>query len=128
MKTKNMTALHSRKSIGRLRSTLAVCLTLATLGLGLSADAQARNTTFITFDAPGAGTGAFQGTFALDINQAGAIAGETTDASNVSHGFVRAPDGAITTFDAPGAGTGSGQGTQTPEADGLSPAGAIAGY
>ena len=33
------------------------------------------------------------------------------DASDVNHGFLRAPDGAFTTFDAPNAGTAPGQGT-----------------
>jgi hypothetical protein len=80
-----------------------------------------------TFDAPGAGTGPGQGTFTAGvdgINPAGAIAGAYLDASNVSHGFVRARDGAITTFDAPGAGTGSGQGTFP---DDINPPGAIVG-
>src|SRR5207249_12043628 len=45
------------------------------------------------------------------INQTGAITGSYNDARGVSHGFLRAPDGAFTTFDAPGAGTGLGQGT-----------------
>lgn len=66
--------------------------------------------TITTFDAPGAGTGQFQGTFAYNINPAGAIAGQYLDANNVYHGYVRAPDGAITTFDAPDAGTGAFQG------------------
>jgi hypothetical protein len=85
--------------------------------------------TFITFDAPGAGTGTgtFQGTFPDNINPAGAIAGTYADASNVSHGFLRAADGAITTFDAPGAGTGAFQGTFMATIEGLNPAGAIAG-
>jgi hypothetical protein len=43
----------------------------------------------------------------------------------VSHGFVRASDGAITTFDAPGAGTGSGQGTVLYT---INPPGAIVGF
>jgi hypothetical protein len=60
----------------------------------------------VAFDAPGAGTGAFQGTYALGINAAGAIAGEFADASGMTHGFLRAPDGTITTIDAPGVGTG----------------------
>ena len=80
-----------------------------------------------TFDAPGAGTGFAQGTFALNINPAGEIAGEYHDASNVCHGFVRAPDGTITTFDAPGAGTGSGQGTFPSTVVCLNPAGPISG-
>ena len=66
------------------------------------------------FDAPGAGKGAGQGTmtgFIDCINPAGAMTGYVIDASNVYHGYVRAPDGKITPFDAPGAGTGAGQGT-----------------
>src|SRR5436190_202898 len=70
--------------------------------------------TMTTFDAPGAGTGPFQGTLTFGINQAGTIEGDYVDASDVSHGFVRASDGTITTFDVPGAGTGAGQGT-TPQ-------------
>jgi hypothetical protein len=45
------------------------------------------------------GTGPGQGTLPQSINPAGAITGYYTDASGLSHGFVRAPDGAITTFD-----------------------------
>lgn len=45
--------------------------------------------TFITFDAPGAGTASGQGTFADGNNTAGAIAGFYVDNSNVAHGFVR---------------------------------------
>jgi hypothetical protein len=47
------------------------------------------------------------------MNPAGAIAGFYVDAQRVAHGYVRAPDGAITTFDVPGAGAtpGSFQGT-----------------
>ena len=67
--------------------------------------------TMTTFDAPGAGTGPFQGTFTFGINQAGTIEGAYVDPSDVSHGFVRAKHGAITTFDVPGAGTNPGQGT-----------------
>src|SRR5215831_12481713 len=59
--------------------------------------------TIITFDAPGAGTGPFQGTQPSAINPAGGICGNIADANNMSHGFVRAPDGTITTFDGPGA-------------------------
>jgi hypothetical protein len=41
-----------------------------------------------TFDAPGAGTAQFQGTFPRAINNAGAIAGTVVDSSNVAHGFL----------------------------------------
>jgi probable HAF family extracellular repeat protein len=73
----------------------------------------------IKFNAPGAGTGAGQGTggifgpFSIGvdaISPPGAISGAYADANNVLHGFLRTHDGTITTFDAPGAGTGTGQG------------------
>lgn len=62
-----------------------------------------QNGTITTFDAPGAS----QGTFAQSINDFGAIAGYCTDASFVSHGFVRDPLGHITTFDDPNATSGT---------------------
>ena len=80
------------------------------------------------FDAPGAGTGPGQGTFPfspLIINPSGAIAGYYVDSSNVSHGFLRATNGAIIGFDIPGAGTGLGEGTFSYA---ISPTGAITGY
>jgi len=58
------------------------------------------------------------------MNGLGTITGYYMDVNNVSHGFVRSPDGAIVTFDAPGAGTGSGQGTF---AQCINPSGTIAG-
>lgn len=53
------------------------------------------------FDAPGAGTDSdkHQGTFALAINATDASAGYFSDASNVSHGFVRDPSGTLTIVD-----------------------------
>src|SRR4029077_19277380 len=80
--------------------------------------------TIITFDAPGAGTGPFLGTYPLAINPAGVIAGQVVDANNVIHGFVRDANGAITTFDAPDAGTDPGLGTT---AWSINPGGVIAG-
>lgn len=56
-----------------------------------------------TFDAPGAGTSSFNGTYPNSINPAGVITGDYVDNSSKTHGFVREPDGSITTFDAPGA-------------------------
>ena len=72
---------------------------------------RASDGTITDFDVPGAGTGPFQGSYPVGINQRGTIEGEYIDASNVGHGFVREANGAITTFDVPGAGTGPGQGT-----------------
>jgi hypothetical protein len=43
------------------------------------------------FDAPGAGTGAGQGTTPENINDAGTISGLYVDNSNVTHGFIRLP-------------------------------------
>ena len=92
---------------------------------------------FTTFDAPGAGsenvsgfqcteTGCWgQGTYAIAINTAGAVAGFYADSNNVVHGFVRAADGEFTTLDAPGVGTGVNQGTS---AVGINEKGVIAGY
>ena len=62
--------------------------------------------TITTFDAPGAGTGPLQGTYATNINPSGTIIGFSRDATNVRHGFIRSQDGRFTIFDAPGAGTG----------------------
>ncbi len=64
-----------------------------------------------TFDITGAGTGSGQGTFPIGIVENGWIMGSYIDANNVSHGFLRAPDGAISKFDVPGAGTSPFQGT-----------------
>jgi len=56
---------------------------------------------FTLFDVPGAGTGTGQGTFSYAITPDNWITGYFTDASNVAHGYLRAPDGKVTTFDVP---------------------------
>jgi hypothetical protein len=81
--------------------------------------------TIATFDAPGAGTGSGQGTYAVAINPAGTIAGLSQDNNGVYHGLLRTADGKITIFDIPGAGTGAGQGTQ---GEGINPSGVVVGY
>jgi hypothetical protein len=78
----------------------------------------------IPFDAPGAGTGAGQGTFGVAIIATGTIMGYYIDGSSVAHGFLRSRGGTFTTFDAPGAGTGAGQGTFP---NSIIPVGAVAG-
>ncbi len=88
---------------------------------------RARDGAITTFDAPGAGNGAGQGTFpatADAINRGEEIVGSYKDARNVYHAFLRAPDGAITTFSARGAGKGAGQGTSF---DAINDLGAITG-
>ena len=81
-----------------------LAVSLVTLGFVLSANANERKTAIITFDAPGAGTGASQGTQGLAISPQGIITGYYLDSGNVVHGYVRARDGSFITFDVPGAG------------------------
>lgn len=67
----------------------------------------------IEFDAWGAGTQAFQGTFAYANNAEGAITGFVTDNNYVSHGFLRTPEGHFLSFDPPGMGSSCGPGFGT---------------
>jgi predicted membrane protein len=83
--------------------------------------------TITTFDVPGAGTGAFQGTSPGGINPEGVIAGVYTDANNMNHGFMRTADGTFTTFDVPGAGMGAVQGTLPSGFAGINPKATITG-
>jgi len=64
-----------------------------------------------TFDAPGAGTAAGQGTYSWSINQNEAVTASFVDSNGVNHGFLRAADGSFWVFDVFGAGKGAGQGT-----------------
>ena len=87
---------------------------------------RAKNGTITLFDVPGAGTGAFQGTFPQSINPDGSITGLYFDSGDVIHGFVRNKNGTITSpIDVPGAGTGAFQGTLPL---GINPEGAITGF
>ena len=43
------------------------------------------------FDAPSAGSGSHQGTFALAINDTGVVSGNYIDSTGASHGFIRHP-------------------------------------
>jgi len=61
---------------------------------------------FTEFDAPDAGTGQNQGTFALSVDASDDVAGQYSDSNTAIHGFVRnGTSGAITEFDVPGAPT-----------------------
>jgi hypothetical protein len=114
-----------------IRGVLLVVV-LCTLGISLSVNAGG-TTTITTFDAPGAGTTAGQGTFPSGMNPSGAIVGFTRDTNSARHGFLRAPDGTFTIFDDPNAGTcstscgtiGNGQGTR---AYAINPSGQIVGF
>ena len=111
--------------------TLPRCTAMA-LWVALALSVRLSAQTITTFDAPGAGTGFFQGTFVNSMNPAGTIAGFYTDANYVVHGFLRAKDGAITAVDPPGSAWSNlfapgDNNSQLPVA--ISPIGnAIAGY
>jgi hypothetical protein len=119
------------RSIAATRATKGRALYLGLCALGMAVAASAGP--IITFDAPGAGTGQYQGTgcFAYTdcsglLNDWGAITGYYLDANNVYHGFVRSPEGKFTTFEAPGADTTPGDFNGTlPNA--INDAGAITG-
>ena len=64
-----------------------------------------------TFDAPGAGTGAWQGTYSWSINNAGNVTAMFIDSNGVMHGYTRTAHGVFRVFDVPGAGRAPGQGT-----------------
>src|SRR5438046_2554529 len=76
----------------------------AAILVALAMSSQTRAQTITIFDAPGAGTGFLQGTYAFNISPSGTIIGNCRDADNVSHGFILDRNGAFTTFDAPDAG------------------------
>ena len=120
----------------RRRGALALCLAVCMLGLGLSATAQEPH--HHHNQPPGRGHSAGLGTQGPGINPAAAVTGFYTDSKNVTHGFLRTPDGRITTFDAPGAGNETvsgfygtpggvmlGQGTLSVS---INPAGAVTGF
>ncbi len=82
-----------------------------TVGVVVLACSLAAAQRITTFDAPGAGTGAGQGTFAQGINAFGTTWGYYIDGSGVAHGFIHTFYGGYINVNAPGAGTASGQGT-----------------
>jgi len=54
-----------------------------------------RDGSFASFDAPGAGTGVWQGTRPSTNNLEGAVAGWYVDEKSVNHGFVWIPNGTL---------------------------------
>ena len=110
----------------KVKTRLALLLVpVATILVALAISASTFAQTITTFDAPGAGTGPLQGTYATNLSPSGAIIGFSRDAADVRHGFVQSQDGSFTLFDAPGSGTAAGQGTR---AYAINPSGAIAGF
>jgi hypothetical protein len=80
-------------------------MALLVAGSAVPVLAQPNKPTIIEFDAPGAGTGAYQGTLALQINPAGLLVGYYFTGSGTvgAYGFVRTLDGNFETFAAPNA-------------------------
>ena len=56
-----------------------------------------------TFDPPGAGTAAGQGTFPQQILNSGTVVGYYVDTDGMAHGFIRSVRGTYTIIDVPGA-------------------------
>jgi hypothetical protein len=86
--------------------------------------------TITTFEAPGAGTGPYQGTGfdqIAGLNDLGVVTSMYLDGNNVYHGYLRTPDGKFATFDAPGADLTPGDYNGTFPAS-INNAGVITGY
>jgi hypothetical protein len=81
------------------------------------------NGSFVTFESPSAGTGAYTGTFAFSINIEGETAGVYYDAQGAEHGFVRSREGKVTEFDPP-----NSQGTMVCEETCLNVEGTTVGF
>ena len=92
---RNRPAFADLCTLGPRKRLVVLCLTVCSVGLGLSRSAHAQ--AIITFDVPGA----VNGTFPSSINPSGAITGVYLDASLANHGFLRTADGTFTLFDAP---------------------------
>ena len=83
------------------------------------------NGNFTTFDAPGAGTGSYEGTGCpsdcpTSLNDWGAITGIYIDTNFVYHGYLRSPEGKIVTVDPVG--------SIFTFSDGINDLGSITGY
>src|SRR5437773_5842423 len=86
----------------KIKTQLALQLVPAAtilVALGISTPLSAQ--TITTFDAPGAGTGAFQGTYATNIGPSGTIIGFCREATDVRHGFIRSQDDSLTIYTEP---------------------------
>src|SRR3974390_735035 len=89
--------------VKRLTAGLALAVAIVSgSGSALAQKKVARNQA-TSFDPPGAGTLAGQGTFPQQNLNSGAIVGYYVDADGMAHGFIRNVDGNYTTFDVPGA-------------------------
>ncbi len=113
--------------MNRLQLWKVVSVVLLACGLASAQSITTQNIT--TFSAPGAGTGAGQGTGGFGINPQGTVVGSFLDDGNVFHGYqcvsgCGSPS-TFSEFNAPGAGTAANQGTITFS---INLFGVIAGY
>src|SRR5467141_3248764 len=98
----------SRWTLGLVENTRSIhCVAACLILCGAALDQTPRTSwsydNIITFDAPGAGKDAGQGTSPQAINDQGEIAGYFfTDPNGVRHGFVRHKEGTFAKFDPPG--------------------------
>jgi hypothetical protein len=114
MKSRTRTNKASLQAMAT-RTALLPVFAVSLITSGLAAKEQ-----IVTFDAPGAGTGAFQGTQPFNLNAGGSIVGIWANANPGLHGFLRSADGTIITIDVPNS-------TNTlPE--GINSGGVITGY
>jgi hypothetical protein len=86
----------------RILTLLTAMALFAVPAIPVQGSARVSHNNITTFDVPGAGTGAGQGTIPSGMNPWNAITGWYIDANNVNHGFVRSPNGSFTTFDPQG--------------------------
>jgi hypothetical protein len=82
--------------------TAALAMLASILILGASALSQSLPPSqYISFDAPNAGTGQYQGTGPSSINRQGWISGTVVYSTGFAHGFLRKPNGAFIAVNPP---------------------------
>ena len=81
-------ALPSVKTTTRLALPLVPAAAIVLIALALSSPISAQ--TITTFDAPGAGTGPFQGTYATSVDPSGTVIGFSRENEQMVHPAVNA--------------------------------------
>jgi hypothetical protein len=83
-----------------MKSVKITCIVAMTLLVSLTIPGSLAASEITTFEAPGAGVTAGQGTIAEGINLDGAVTGFYIDTNNALHAYLRAPNGAFTAINA----------------------------